>query len=42
MVLGLSALYLRFGRLPWMQGAFYGVLVAAGVVGLLLKGALRT
>src|SRR5262249_55785857 len=25
MVLGLSALYLRFGGLPFMQGAFYGV-----------------
>src|SRR5262245_24427993 len=24
MVLGLSALYLHFGGLPWMQGAFYG------------------
>src|SRR6058998_1609649 len=25
MVLGLSILYLRFGGLPWMQGAFYGI-----------------
>ncbi|MBI4819752.1 MAG: chromate transporter [Deltaproteobacteria bacterium] len=25
MVLGLAALYLRFGGLPWMRGAFYGV-----------------
>jgi len=25
MVLGLSALYLRFGGMPWMRGAFYGV-----------------
>lgn len=25
MVLGLAALYLRFGGLPWMRGAFYGI-----------------
>lgn len=25
MVLGLAALYLRFGGLTWMQGAFYGI-----------------
>src|SRR5881296_2917704 len=25
MVLGISAAYLRFGGLPWMQGAFYGI-----------------
>jgi chromate transporter len=25
MVLGLAALYLRFGGLPWMVGAFYGI-----------------
>ena len=25
MVLALSALYLRFGGLSWMQGAFYGI-----------------
>src|SRR5205814_7735029 len=25
MVMGLSALYLRFGGLPWMQGVFYGI-----------------
>lgn len=25
MVLALAALYLRFGGLPWMQGAFYGI-----------------
>ena len=25
MVLALSAVYLRYGGLPWMQGAFYGV-----------------
>ena len=25
MVLGLSALYVRFGGLPWMRGAFYGI-----------------
>jgi chromate transporter len=25
MVLGLSALYIAYGGLPWMQGAFYGI-----------------
>ena len=25
MVLGLSAAYVRFGGLPWMQGMFYGI-----------------
>jgi chromate transporter len=25
MVLALSAAYLRFGGLPWMRGAFYGI-----------------
>ena len=25
MVLGLSALYVHFGGMPWMQGAFYGI-----------------
>ena len=25
MVLALAALYLRFGGLPWMRGAFYGI-----------------
>src|SRR4029079_17126415 len=30
MVLGISALYVRYGGLPWMQGVFYGV-GAAGI-----------
>ena len=44
MVLALAALYLRFGGLPWMQAAFYGVgaavigLMAATTVQLLLSG----
>src|SRR5579884_3254981 len=25
MVMALAAVYLRFGGLPWMQGAFYGI-----------------
>lgn len=35
MVLVLSALYLRFGGLPWMQGAFYGV--GAAVVAIIAR-----
>jgi len=37
MVLGLAALYLRYGGLPWMQGAFYGV--GAAVIALVAHGA---
>src|SRR5215831_5008047 len=37
MVLGLSALYVRFGGLPWMQSAFYGV--GAAVVALIVRTA---
>jgi chromate transporter len=33
MVMGLSALYLNYGGLPWMQGAFYGV--AATVIAII-------
>src|ERR1700694_3957436 len=33
MVLVLAALYLRFGGLTWMQGAFYGV--GAAVIGII-------
>jgi chromate transporter len=37
MVLALSALYLRFGGLSWMQGAFYGV--GAAVVAVIARSA---
>jgi chromate transporter len=39
MVLVLSALYLRFGGLPWMQGAFYGV--GAAVVAIIARSATK-
>jgi chromate transporter len=39
MVLVLSALYLRFGGLPWMQGAFYGV--GAAVVAIIVRSATK-
>jgi chromate transporter len=37
MVLALSALYLRFGGLGWMQGAFYGI--GAAVIAIITRGA---
>src|SRR5579862_1765227 len=37
MVLALSALYLRFGGLPWMQGAFYGI--GAAVIAIIGRSA---
>src|SRR5262249_21097764 len=37
MVLVLSAFYLRFGGLAWMQGAFYGI--GAAVIAIIAKGA---
>jgi len=37
MVLALSAAYLRFGGLPWMRGAFYGV--GAAVIALIAHSA---
>jgi chromate transporter len=39
MVLVLSALYLRFGGLAWMQGAFYGV--GAAVVAIIARSATK-
>src|SRR5689334_7380163 len=30
MVLALAALYLQFGGLPWMRGAFYGIGASSG------------
>ena len=35
MVLGLSAAYVRFGGLPWMQGMFYGI--GAAVIGIIAR-----
>src|SRR5262249_35438923 len=37
MVLALSALYLRFGGLAWMQGAFYGI--GAAVIAIISRSA---
>lgn len=39
MVLGLSALYVRFGGLPWMQRAFYGI--GAAVITVIARSALK-
>ena len=37
MVLVLSAFYVRFGELSWMQGAFYGI--GAAVIAIVARGA---
>jgi chromate transporter len=37
MVLVLSAMYVRFGGLPWMQGAFYGI--GAAVIAIIAQSA---
>ncbi len=39
MVLGLSALYVRFGGLPFMQGVFYGV--GAAVIAIIARSAVK-
>ncbi len=39
MVLGLSALYVRFGGLPWMQGVFYGI--GAAVIAIIGRSAVK-
>jgi chromate transporter len=39
MVLLLSMAYVRFGGLPWMRGAFYGI--GAAVIGLIATSAMR-
>jgi chromate transporter len=39
MVLALSAAYLRFGGLPWMQGMFYGI--GAAVIGIITRSAFK-
>src|SRR5213083_3487638 len=39
MVLALSAVYLRFGGLPWMQGVFYGI--GAAVIAIIGRSAYK-
>src|SRR5204862_7886890 len=39
MVLGLSALYVRFGGLAWMQSAFYGI--GAAVISIIARSAVK-
>jgi chromate transporter len=39
MVLALSALYVRFGGLSWMQGAFYGI--GAAVIAIVARSAVK-
>jgi chromate transporter len=39
MVMGLSALYVRFGGLAWMQSAFYGI--GAAVIAIIARSALK-
>jgi chromate transporter len=39
MVLALSAAYVRFGGLPWMQGMFYGI--GAAVIGIISRSAFK-
>lgn len=39
MVLLLSALYVRFGGLPWMQGLFYGI--GAAVIAIIARSVLK-
>ena len=39
MVLALSALYLEFGGLPWMRGAFYGI--GAAVIAIIARSAFK-
>jgi len=39
MVLALSAVYVRYGGLPWMRGAFYGV--GAAVIGIISRSAYK-
>lgn len=39
MVLGISVAYVRFGRLEWMQAAFYGI--GAAVIAIILRSAFK-
>jgi chromate transporter len=39
MVLGLAALYVRFGGMPWMRGVFYGV--GAAVIAIVVRSVVK-
>jgi chromate transporter len=39
MVLAISMLYVRYGGLPWMQGAFYGI--GAAVIAIIARSAVK-
>ena len=39
MVLALAVLYLRYGGLPWLQGAFYGI--GAAVIAIIARSAVK-
>ena len=39
MVIAISAIYVRFGNLSWMQGAFYGV--GAAVIAIIVRSAIK-
>ena len=39
MVLAIAALYLRFGGMPWLQGAFYGI--GAAVIAIIARSAVK-
>lgn len=39
MVLGLAALYVHFGSLPWIQGMFYGI--GAPVIAIIVRSAIK-
>lgn len=39
MVLGLAALYIHYGGLPWMRGAFYGI--GAAVIAIIARSAVK-
>src|SRR6187401_3218613 len=39
MVLALSAVYVRYGGLPWMQGAFYGI--GSAVIAIIARSAYK-
>lgn len=39
MVLALSALYVQFGGLPWMRGAFYGI--GAAVIAIIVRSVVK-
>ena len=39
MVLAIAAAYMRFGGLPWMQSAFYGI--GAAVIGIICRSAVK-